>query len=159
MDNSNQVSSHGQSRESQDRRSEKSRSQQIEEQRCQRVRRKQIRAREMLGKSPNAVFFKGFCIWQARKVGSLKRGRGPFWRKDGPKLARRLAAKHIWKSKAYIWKSKASKHITFGPFVDVATCCESVNQSVSQSVNQSVSQSVSQSDRQSIRQTDRQTDR
>ena len=41
--------------------------------RGERVRRKKIQAREMLGKSRNAMFFNGSCVRMAQKVGSLKR--------------------------------------------------------------------------------------
>ena len=40
---------------------------------CAKVRRKKIHLREMLGKSRNAVFFRGFVCPLGRKVGSPKR--------------------------------------------------------------------------------------
>ena len=41
--------------------------------RKEKIRRKKIQVREKVGKSRNAVFFRGFVAPEGRKVGSLKR--------------------------------------------------------------------------------------
>ena len=102
------------------------REQRVRWQKITAVRRKKIWAREMLGKSRNDAFFNGWCVRMARTVGWLKRrARSPLTegltkigtppRREAHfakhlmlgavlemqlgKLACRLGAKHIWKSK------------------------------------------------------------
>ena len=87
------------------------REQRVRWQKITAVRRKKIWAREMLGKSRNDVFFNGWCVRMARKVGSSG-VRGALWRKDWQKLARRLGAKHIG-------KSKVAKHLMLGAVLEM----------------------------------------
>ena len=101
--------------------------------------------REKVGKSRNTAFFHWFGAPEGRKVGSLKRrvrsqlarwemknctplwreahlqvkmyktqhSRPTFWSSDVEKSARPCGAKHVW-------KSKCTKHTTFGPLLGVA---------------------------------------
>ena len=109
--------------------------------RREKIRRKKMQMREKLGKSRNILFFQWFVAPEGRKVGSLKRrvrsqlarwemkSCTPLWREvkmykthqvrttfgswDVEKSARPCGAKHIS-------KSKCTKHLSFGPLLEVA---------------------------------------
>ena len=66
--------------------------------------------REKVGKSRSNVFSQCFVAPEGRKVGSLKRG--DIWADEKRKIACCCGAKHIW-------KSKVSKHIMLGAFLEV----------------------------------------
>ena len=97
--------------------SQRGEEQKREDHRRERVRRKKMQVREKVGTSRNTVFFQWFETPEDRKdrkVGSLKRRvRSHIWPDERWKIARRCGAKHIL-------KSKCTKHLSFGPLLEVA---------------------------------------
>ena len=69
--------------------------------------------RGKVGKSRNTMFFQWFVAPEGRKVGSLKRRLRSQLARWVMKIARRCGAKHIS-------KSKCTKHLSIGPFLEVA---------------------------------------
>ena len=71
----------------------------------------------MLGKSPNAVFFRRLCVQEARKVGLLKRRVRTLlaegWTKIGTPPAREAkntaAPEHFWKTQLEKWHAACAR--------------------------------------------------
>ena len=76
------------------------------------ARRKKIHLREMLGKSRNAVFFRGFVCRLGRKVGSLKRAGAEVADQNRQEKWHAAVARSTFQVRMY-------KHLAFGALLEV----------------------------------------